>query len=586
MAPSTDGPAAVTDATTTDSTTTDMYVDEKAGSGLQRTAQNDGDDYGIKAEPSAQVVDRRPDVGPNYDDDTFPPGGVDANNVVFWDGPDDPENPYNWKPRVKVFNCVLISALTFVTPLASSMFAPGVPKLMRDFKSDSKELAAFCVSVYILGFAAGPMLFAPLSELYGRTRIYHIANVGFIAFLIGCALAPTLNALIIFRFLSGVFGSCPVTNGGGSISDMILQQHRGAAMAGFSIGPLLGPIIGPVVGGIVAERLSWRWVFWVLVILSSFLSLVFLAFSRETYAPVLLQRKTDRLRRENIINNNNHNNHNNHNAAALLRSKLDAGLTPRELFLRAILRPFKLLVFSPICAICNVFVGIAYGYLYIMFTSITPLFEQQYGFDGVRAGLAFLGLGVGSMLGVAYFSSASDGYIKKRAKEAGELAADDDEDGGGGGGGGDGEEVMARRRPSVGAIKPEYRLPPLRLGAVLLPVGLFIYGWTAQYKVHWIVPIIGTTIMGVGNLVIFMSLQLYLVDTFTIYAASALAANSVVRSLLGAVLPLAGGPMYEKLGLGWGNSLLAFIAVALIPVPWLFMRYGEFLRKRFAIETL
>ncbi|KAK8145614.1 hypothetical protein G3M48_004229, partial [Beauveria asiatica] len=387
-------------------------------------------------------------------------------------------------------------------------------------------------------------------------------------FLIGCALAPTLNALIIFRFLSGVFGSCPVTNGGGSISDMILQQHRGAAMAGFSIGPLLGPIIGPVVGGIVAERLSWRWVFWALVILSSLLSLVFLAFSRETYAPVLLQRKTDRLRRENS-----------NNAAALLRSKLDAGLTPRELFLRAILRPFKLLVFSPICAICNVFVGIAYGYLYIMFTSITPLFEQQYGFDGVRAGLAFLGLGVGSMLGVAYFSSASDGYIKKKAKEAAELAADDDDDDGG-------EAGMARRRPSVGAIKPEYRLPPLRLGAVLLPAGLFIYGWTAQYKVHWIVPIIGTAIMGVGNLVIFMSLQLYLVDTFTIYAASALAANSVVRSLLGAVLPLAGGPMYEKLGLGWGNSLLAFIAVALIPVPWLFMRYGEFLRKRFAIENL
>ncbi|KAM3451458.1 hypothetical protein MY3296_005274 [Beauveria thailandica] len=559
MPTSTDGPAAVTDATTTDSTTTDMYVDEKAGRGPQHAAQNDGNNYGIKSEPTARVVDRRTDVGPNYD--------VDA-NVVFWDGPDDPENPYNWKPWVKVFNCVLISALTFVTPLASSMFAPGVPKLMREFKSDSKELAAFCVSVYILGFAAGPMLFAPLSELYGRTRIYHISNVGFIAFLIGCALAPTLNALILFRFLSGVFGSCPVTNGGGSISDMILQQHRGAAMAGFSIGPLLGPIIGPVVGGIVAERLSWRWVFWVLVILSSLLSLAFLAFSRETYAPVLLQRKTDRLRRENI-----------NNAAALLRSKLDAGLPPRELFLRAILRPFKLLVFSPICAICNVFVGIAYGYLYIMFTSITPLFEQQYGFDGVRAGLAFLGLGVGSMLGVAYFSSASDGYIKKKAKEAAELAADDDDDDGG-------EAGMARRRPSVGAIKPEYRLPPLRLGAVLLPAGLFIYGWTAQYKVHWIVPIIGTAIMGVGNLVIFMSLQLYLVDTFTIYAASALAANSVVRSLLGAVLPLAGGPMYEKLGLGWGNSLLAFIAVALIPVPWLFMRYGEFLRKRFAIENL
>ena len=266
-----------------------------------------------------------------------------------------------------------------------------------------------------------------------------------------------------------------MTNGGGSISDMITQQKRGAAMAGFSIGPLLGPIIGPVIGGIVADKLSWRWVFWILVIISGVISSLFFLLSRETYAPVLLQRKTDRLVKETGNIN--------------LRSKLDAGLTPRALFTRAILRPFKLLAFSPICAICNIFVGIAYGYLYIMFTSITPLFEQQYGFNSIHAGLAFLGLGVGSMIGVGYFSTESDRYMKKKAKEAGELAAD--------------EEEMARR-PSVSAIKPEYRLPPLRAGAILLPVGLFIYGWTAQYKVHWIVPIIGTAIMGIGNLIIFM----------------------------------------------------------------------------------
>ncbi|ATY58344.1 Major facilitator superfamily general substrate transporter [Cordyceps militaris] len=534
-------PSAAELTTSSDDSATEVNLDEKPAPPLHDTIG--GNTLKAAAEPVTYVESA--------------PTGVNADNIVFWDGDDDPHNPYNWKSWVKVFNCVLISALTFVTPLASSMFAPGVPSLMREFKSSSAELAAFCVSVYILGFAAGPMIFAPLSELYGRTRVYHIANVGFIAFIIGCALAPSLNALIVFRFLSGVFGSCPITNGGGSISDMIIQQKRGAAMAGFSVGPLLGPIIGPVIGGVVAAKLSWRWVFWILAILSGVLSALFFFLSRETYAPVLLQRKTERLRKET--------------GNAALRSKLDAGLTPRALFTRAILRPFKLLAFSPICAICNIFVGVAYGYLYIMFTSITPLFQQQYGFDSIHAGLAFLGLGVGSMAGVAYFSVASDRYIKKKAAETGDADVD---------------EEMARRPSAVGSVKPEYRLPPLRAGAVLLPVGLFIYGWTAQYKVHWIVPIIGTAIMGIGNLIIFMSLQLYLVDTFTIYAASALAANSVVRSLLGAILPLAGGPMYAKLGLGWGNSLLAFIAVALIPVPWLFMRYGEFLRKRFAIENL
>jgi multidrug resistance protein len=186
----------------------------------------------------------------------------DEANIVWWDGPDDPANPYNWPGWVKVVNCVFISVLTLITPLGSSIFAPGVPELMKDFGSDSPELAAFVVSVYVLGFAVGPLIIAPLSEIYGRLMVYHLCNVGFIAFLVACALAPSLNSLIAFRFLSGVFGSCPLTNGGGSIADMIVQEKRGAAMAAFSIGPLFGPVVGPVAGGFLAAAEGWRWVFW------------------------------------------------------------------------------------------------------------------------------------------------------------------------------------------------------------------------------------------------------------------------------------------------------------------------------------
>ncbi|KAH6877176.1 major facilitator superfamily domain-containing protein [Thelonectria olida] len=490
-------------------------------------------------------------------------------DVVWWDGDKDPQNPYNWATWRKVLNCCLVSALTFVTPLASSMFAPGVPELMKEFKSNSSELASFCVSVYVLGFAAGPMIFAPLSELYGRLIVYHGCNVGFIVFLIACAKAPSLSALIGFRFLSGIFGSAPITNGGGTIADMIVQEKRGAAMASFAIGPLLGPIIGPVVGGVVADHLGWRWVFWILTIISGALSLIFLVFSGETYAPVILQRKTERLRKET--------------GNPRLRSKLDAGLSPADYFKRGILRPFKMLAFSPICIICGLYVGLAYAYLYLMFTSLTPLFMRIYGFSTINSGLTFLGLGVGSMIGVAYFSASSDKYIKKMAakeKEQAEAARAQQADGGEAG------DVQDDSASDVGGLKPEYRLPPLRIGAFLLPAGLFIYGWTAEYKVHWIAPIIGTAVMGVGNLIIFMSLQMYLVDSFTIYAASALAANAVMRSIAGAVLPLAGLPMYDKLGMGWGNSLLGFIAAALLPAPWLFMKHGEYLRKRFEIKDL
>ncbi|KAK0385101.1 hypothetical protein NLU13_7579 [Sarocladium strictum] len=497
-------------------------------------------------------------------------------NVVWWNGPDDPQNPYNWPRWRKVLTVVLVSALTFVTPLASSMFAPGVPELLQEFETTSRELATFCVSVYVLGFAAGPMLLAPLSEIYGRLPIYHATNLGFIVFLIACAKAPNMSTFIAFRFLSGCFGACPLTNGGGTIADCVRQEKRGRAMAGFAIGPLLGPIIGksrdpdfsphsssplessllmclgPVVGGFVADSLGWRWVFWILAIISGVISGLFLIFSRETYAPVILQRRVDRLTKES--------------GNTLLRSKLDSGLTPRDYFSRGILRPCKLIFLSPICIIAGVYIAITYGYLYLLFTTLTPLFMKIYGFSVIEAGLSFLGLGIGSMAGVVIFSINSDKYIQKKAKEE------------------DAKAEAEGREPE--GMKPEYRLPPLRYGALLLPAGLFIYGWTAEKQVHWIAPLIGTAVIGVGNLLIFMALQMYLVDSFNLYSASALAANTVTRSIVGAILPLAALPMYDKLGLGWGNSLLGFIAALLIPAPWVIMRYGEFLRKKYEIKNL
>lgn len=434
------------------------------------------------------------------------------------------------------------------------MFAPGVPELMVEFKNSSTELASFVVSVYVLGFAAGPLMFAPFSEIYGRHWIYMISLVLFGIFVIACAVAPTLESLIVFRFFSGVFGACPLTNGAGTIADMIAQEKRGAAMAAFSIGPLLGPIIGPVAGGFLADAKGWRWVFWVLAILIAVLSILMPVVMRETYAPILLQRKTERLRKET--------------GNDLLRSKLDVGLSPKDHFKRGIVRPMKLLLFDPISIVFGLYIAVVYGYLYLMFTSITTVFQGAYGFSPSNVGLVFLGLGVGSILGVAYFSIASDRTIKRKAAAADKLAA----------------ETGATPE----GMKPEYRLSPIIVGAVLLPLGFFFYGWTAEFpeKVHWMVPIVSHLFIGVANIIIFLALQMYLVDAYTVYAASALAANTVVRSVVGAVLPLAGLRMYADLGVGWGNSVLGFIAVALLPVPLLILKYGEFLRKNYSPKNL
>lgn len=196
----------------------------------------------------------------------------------------------------------------------------------------------------------------------------------------------------------------------------------------------------------------------------------------------------------------------------------------------------------------SLYVAVNYGVLYLLFTTITFVFEGQYHFSSGLVGLAFIGIGVGMIVGMAVLGVVSDKIIKKKQAQ--------------------------------GNVKPEHRLPLILTlpGGIMLPIGIFIYGWTTDKGVHWIVPIVGTAFIGVGNLSAMMTIQTYLVDAFTVHAASAIAANTILRSIFGAFIPLSGLSMYDKLGLGWGNSLLGFIGLALIPVPVIFRLYGERIR--------
>lgn len=318
------------------------------------------------------------------------------------------------------------------------------------------------------------------------------------------------------------------------------------------MGPIVGPVIGPVAGGFLTEAKGWRWVFWLLAMVSGVFTFLSLIFMRETYAMVILQRKTDRLRKET--------------GNPDLRSKLESGLSAKDFFLRSIIRPAKMLIFSPIVLALSIYVGVVYGYLYLLFTTFSLVFTETYHFSTGAVGLSFLGIGCGSIAGLGYIGWSSDRMLKRRAAEADAIAA-------------------ATGEPPAG-MKPEYRLPPLLPAAVLLPAGFLLYGWTANYHVHYIVPILSTCLIGVGNITIFMVVSMYLIDAYTIYAASALATNTVIRSVMGSVLPLAGQKMYQTLGLGWGNSLLAFIAIAMIPVPWVLLKWGERLRMRFPVKNL
>ncbi|OJJ47341.1 hypothetical protein ASPZODRAFT_2129058 [Penicilliopsis zonata CBS 506.65] len=459
---------------------------------------------------------------------------------VFWEDPvdQDPANPMNWSVTRKWTIIAAVSFTTFLTPLASSMFAPGVPLVMEEFHSSSTTLATFVVSVYILGFAFGPLIVAPWSEYSGRVIVYNTCNLLFLIFNIASALSPNLAALIVFRFLDGVVGVTPTTIGSGTIADLMPPESRGRAMAFWSLGPLFGPIVGPVAGGFLVEATNWRWVFWVLsiAIQSGVVSTAFFFIVPETDPATILRRKAARLQKET--------------GETAYKSRLDDGIPPKERFVQSLVRPTRMLLFSPIVAAMCVYIAILYGLLYILFTTFTEVFEGQYGFSSGASGLSFLGSGVGMLVGLVYSGTLSDKGIKRK---------------------------LENKEP----LKPEDRLPSYITlpGALSIPVGLFVYGWSTDKHLHWIVPEIGTAITGYGMIVILMAVQTYLVDAFTKHAASAIAACTVLRSLAGGFLPLCGLKLYDRLGLGWGNTLLGFIALGISPIPFMFQVFGERLRK-------
>ena len=305
------------------------------------------------------------------------------------------------------------------------MFAPGVPQVMREFNSTNEELASFVVSIYVLGYACGPLIIAPMSELYGRKPVYNVCNVFFVIFTIACAVSSSLGMLTVFRFFEGVFGSCPLTIGGGTIADMIVQEKRGGVMAIWALGPLMGPVIGPVAGGYVTQAKGWRWVFWIITMAAGAVTIMSFFLIKETYPVILLERKAKRLRQETGNEN--------------LRSELSLNLTPKELFRQSLIRPTKMLLFSPIVLALSTFMAVVYGYLYLLFTTITEVFEDRYGFSQGSVGLTYLGIGVGSLIGTIVFGIASDRIVKAKS--------------------------------AAGEMKPEYRLPPMIPGAWAIPIG-------------------------------------------------------------------------------------------------------------------
>ncbi|KAH7318876.1 MFS general substrate transporter [Rhizoctonia solani] len=465
--------------------------------------------------------DSKPSPGKSAQDDT-----EKKPDFVDWDSPDDPKNPRNWSFRHRWAATAVVSLFTFMSPLASSMVAPALPQISRELNLEQGSvLESMTLSVFVLAYAVGPLIFGPLSEIYGRRLILQGSNLFFLAFNIACSRAKTSSQLLAFRFLAGLGGSAPLAIGGGTIADLWSPEERGMAMSLYSLAPLTGPAIGPVAGAWIAERASWRWVFYSTSIADGVIQMIGLWYLTETYAPTILAVKARGLRRsmgdQTICTAYEH------------KRK---GSSTWKFIANALLRSIKFLMFDPVMTVMAIYMAVMYGTMYLQLTTFASIWTERYGESVGIAGLNYLFMGAGFTLGAQLGARVLD-RIYRHLKER-----------------------------NNGVPTPEMRLPLLAVGSFMLPAGLILYGWTAEYRVFWLVPDIGVFIYCTVQL----TDVLYQVDTYGLHAASAVAAVSSFRSIAGFAFPLFSS---------WGNSVLALIALVIgCPSPFLFYRYGPQLR--------
>lgn len=404
--------------------------------------------------------------------------------------------------------------------------------------SVSNTVALLGVSFFVLGFAVGPLVWAPLSEIYGRQVIFLITYGCLTIFDAGCIAAQSPTQIIVLRFFAGVFGSSPLTNSGGVIADMFAASDRGLAMSVFAISPFLGPVLGPIVGGFLGAPISWRWIHVLTTTLTGCLFIVCVTCVPETYAPLLLRCRAKSLSLR---------------TGKVYISRLDHIQGPKPLsviFKIALSRPWILLFKEPIVLILSIYVAIFYGTVYMFFAAFPIVFRGEHHWSQATGGLAFIGIAFGMAFALMYMLWENKRYNR-----------------------------VALMSPN-GRAPPEARLPVCMIAAVVTPIGLFWFAWSNGLEIHWIVCIIGSSLFGFGNVLLTLGCMNYLIDAYVIYAASVMAASTTLRSILGAAFPLFTAKMYKNLGIHWASSVPAFLALICMPFPFLFYHYGAAIRGR------
>ncbi|CCE86246.1 Piso0_005907 [Millerozyma farinosa CBS 7064] len=458
----------------------------------------------------------------------------------------DPAFPQNFSSRKKSIYTTSILVSCFSSLYGSAVLSAASQALMKEFKIGT-EVATLCTSLFVIGYASGPVIWGPLSEVYGRKIVILISIFIFTCLNFACATAKDLQTLIICRFFSGFASGAVMVIGPAVLSDLFPQRLRGNLVTFFASILFGGPMLAPIISGFIVKNhsLGWRWCIYISAIISAFSLALMTFFFQETHPGIILSRRAHvlRVKTDNWF---------------IYAEKDKEQFSKTDVVTKVLTRPIHMLIVEPILLSITIYNSFVFGLVYLFLTEIPMIFGSGgYNFSDGVSSLPYLSILLGVELGALINLFFEKRYLKKVAK--------------------------------AGKLVPEERLFPMFIGAICLPCGIFWLSWAGRYshKVHWIVPVLGNFPIGVGLICIFLPSLNYLIECYLPFVASAVAGNTVMRYFFGGAFPLFARQMFEGLGIDWGGSLLGFFSVALIPMPLLFYRFGKILRQKskFALKS-
>ncbi|PIA91665.1 Caffeine resistance protein 5 [Cercospora beticola] len=459
--------------------------------------------------------------------------------LVDWYTEGDPENPQNWSSGRKLVASSMIYIYTMAVYMGSSIITSSTEGIMEEFHV-GPTAASLTLALYTLAYGIGPLLFSPLSEIpsIGRNPPYMITMAIFVILCVPAALVQNFAGLLVLRFLQGFFGSPCLATGGASLQDMYSLIKLPYVLCIWAFAAACGPALGPLISGFSVAAEDWRWSLWEMLWLSGPVFIGMLFFLPETSTANLLLRRAQRLRKLTG------------DSRLKAQSEIDqANSKPRDIAFEALVRPLQLMVMDPAIAFTAVYVALCYGIYYSFFEAFPLVYIAMYGFNLGELGLTFLSITVGFILAIAAFYAYLYYILEPEIRKFG-----------------------------LGA--PERRLIPALFASFLCPIGLFIFGWTSDPDIHWIVSVIGIMIFTMGIFVIMQCIFVYLPLVYPQYAASLFAGNDFARSTLAFAAVLFSRPMYLNLNIGPGTSLLGGLTAGCIAGVFALYFFGARLRAR------